>query len=112
MRIAQVGSQNPNWVGGLSNEPYPLGFQESLKDRIRRRDNHQCQLCGILQISLSRKLDVHHIDYDKTNLDKANLISLCRRCNGRVNANRTYWIVYFQNIVKQEEEKCLVLLAE
>ena len=102
-----VREANPAWVGGLSNSPYPVEFRETLKEDIRERDHHVCRLCGVPQQELLRKLDVHHIDYDKTNLDWWNLISLCRKCNGKVNANREYWIEYFRNILKQEKEKCV-----
>jgi hypothetical protein len=35
--------------------------------------------------------DVHHIDYDKANCAKENLITLCEVCHGRTNYNRDYW---------------------
>jgi hypothetical protein len=36
-------------------------------------------------------LDIHHIDYDKNNLQENNLISLCQKCHGKTNFNREYW---------------------
>ena len=89
-----------NWRGGLSNYPYPFEFNEELKERIRERDNHTCQLCGIHQVECIMALDVHHIDYDKENLADENLITLCRGCNSKVNINRDYWQEYFQEIVQ------------
>jgi len=90
-----LGSKNHNWKGGVSNEPYPFNFNKELKELIRKRDNYICQKCHIPQRELLRKLDVHHIDYNKENLNPKNLISLCRRCNLEVNFNRKYWIRYF-----------------
>jgi hypothetical protein len=98
-RVAILGGRNPNWRGGLSNMPWPLEFNEELKEQIRERDRFSCQLCGVPQCECIRKLDVHHIDYDKANLWRGNLISLCVRCNSKVNFNRTYWINYFRELL-------------
>lgn len=87
------GQSNPNWQGGISNLPYPFEFNNKLKKLVRDKGNHSCQLCGISE--LSRKLGVHHIDYNKTNNSFANLIALCNRCNTKVNFNREFWRRYF-----------------
>lgn len=42
---------------------------------------------------------VHHIDYNKQNNNPENLITLCNRCNSKVNFNREYWTQYFQEIM-------------
>jgi len=90
-----IGKENPNWKGGLSNAPYPFKFNKVLKESIRIRDNHQCQICGIKEEDYWRKLDVHHIDYDKENLNPENLISLCNRCHMQTNGNRGVFQEYF-----------------
>ncbi len=82
---------HPMWKGGISFELYPGDWKDDIKDTIRKRDNCECQECGIEQEKLDRKLDVHHIDYNKHNLDPKNLISLCRKCHARTNTNRNYW---------------------
>ena len=51
---------------------------------------HICQLC------LEHGNDVHHIDYDKNNNQESNLITLCHKCNLKINKNRVYWSNYFQ----------------
>jgi hypothetical protein len=70
-------------------------FTEELKDQIRLRDHNQCQLCCKLQQEslddIGRKLDVHHIDYDKSNCHSSNLIALCIDCHSPTNVNREYW---------------------
>ena len=83
-----------NWKGGISFEPYPTEWTEDLKESIRKRDNYVCQLCG--NKSTKRELCVHHIDYDKNNLDPKNLISLCIFCHAKTNWNRRKWTEYFQ----------------
>lgn len=93
------GKDAPNWKNGLSREPYPLEWRETLRESIRQRDNYICQKCHMPQRELLRKLSIHHIDYIKENLDPENLISLCNACNCEVNFNREYWINYFRTIL-------------
>lgn len=88
---------HPRWQGGKSFEPYGFEFDEQLKESIRQRDNHICQLCGVPERECFEKLHCHHIDYDKDNCLPSNLISLCRSCHSQTNNNRDYWIEYFSN---------------
>lgn len=96
-------NKHPQWLGGLSYLPYTLEFNNQLKREIRDRDNHECQLCHTIEEILNQLLDIHHIDYNKANCLKKNLISLCRKCNIKVNADRDYWFAYFTYIM---ENKC------
>jgi hypothetical protein len=89
---------HPRYIHGQGRIPYPIEFNETLKESIRKYDNHECRSCKIKQNKLNRKLDIHHIDYNKNNCKKDNLISLCFRCNIKVNANRDYWYAYFKYI--------------
>jgi len=89
------GENSPNWINGRSYEPYPMKFNDKLKELIRERDKCTCQLCSKTQENNGRKLDVHHIDYNKDNCDFINLIALCRCCNAAVNKNREKWTKYF-----------------
>jgi len=94
MSKSHTGEKNPNWQGGISFNPYPTEWVDLLKESIRQRDNYVCQMCGTHQDELkswSKKLDVHHIDYDKDNCDPKNLITLCRNCHIKTNGNREYW---------------------
>lgn len=93
------GENNHNWKGGKSFEPYPMDWTNDLREAIRKRDDYVCQMCGIHQDELkgwNKKLDIHHIDYDKDNLDPKNLITLCKSCHMKTNSNREYWINYFR----------------
>ena len=89
-------TNHPNWKNGISFEPYPIGWTKILKESIRERDNHQCQICGKSTKKNGRKLDVHHIDYDKENLNPDNLIALCQSCHSKSNYNRETYIEFFQ----------------
>lgn len=96
------GPKNPAWKGGVSTKPYPFEFNSGLKEEIRERDGHECQLCGAPEANFSRALDVHHIDYDKENCSSGNLIALCRSCNGSVNKNREFWTGHFKALLDSQ----------
>lgn len=95
IRNSLKGEKSPRWLGGISFEPHGIEFDHELKEKIRARDNYTCQLCMTAEIT--RKHDVHHIDYDKKNNSDDNLITLCRSCHARTNVNRSYWrsFLYF-----------------
>jgi hypothetical protein len=98
-----IGNKNSNWKGGISKEPYAFEFNTTLKEKIRKRDNYQCQNkeCNMTEeehlIVYGKVLYIHHIDYVKKNCKEENLVSLCNQCNSRVNFNREYWKKYFNN---------------
>ena len=81
------------WKGGASFLPYSSEFNRQLKHRIRLRDHYICQGCGVSEGNLKRKhvLDIHHINHDKMNCTKENLISLCTSCNAKANFKRDFW---------------------
>ena len=95
-RIAHIGKNNANWRGGSSFESYPESWKEHLREAIRQRDGCICRVCNSEQEQLGKKLDVHHIDYNKENVDRENLVSLCHSCHSKTNYNRQFWIVFFQ----------------
>lgn len=90
------GIKNPNWKGGIARNPYSIDWTRTLRQSIRERDRHICQLCG--EIQGDRVFDVHHINYFKQNCNPDNLITLCHNCNSKVNFNRNYWINYFNKL--------------
>ena len=99
------GVKSHFWIDGRSKEhnKYPQDWIDDLRNRIRKRDDYICIICGVHQDELNfgqvKKLDIHHIDYDMNNLLQNNLISLCRSCHMKTNYNRKYWIKYFRKII-------------
>ena len=91
--ILHSGENHFNWQGGKSFEDYPFNFGNVLKEYIRERDNRICQLCNKTEEQNNQKLDVHHIDYDKENLEWHNLISLCRSCHSKTKTiiQKEFW---------------------
>ena len=88
-----LGAKNGMWKDGISFEPYSFEFNDILKQQIRERDEFTCQLCW--EEENGKKLSIHHIDYNKMNCNPNNLITLCRGCNSKVNANRPEWSNFF-----------------
>jgi hypothetical protein len=87
------GPQNGNWRGGLSFEPYPVTWNHKLREMIRERDGRTCQACG--EKENGTRLAVHHIDYDKANVEQQNLVSLCHKCHVKTNGCREEWVKFF-----------------
>lgn len=91
-----------NWKEGKSIEPYTFDFNETFKERIRKRDNHCCLTCNRMQEELGYKLSVHHIDYDKKNSLPQNCVSLCRQHHVDTNYNREHWKKFFQSLLTEK----------
>lgn len=86
---ANSGEGNGNWLGGIT--PYPTTYFKA-RDAIRDRDEHRCVLCSVEENG--HRHDVHHIDYDKKNIDAKNLITLCHVCHGKTNYDREQWEMF------------------
>lgn len=80
-------------------QDYPSKFYET-REFIRKRDSYKCQNCNCSQLKNNKKLEVHHIDYNKVNCKKDNLITLCRSCHSRTKGNHDYWYAYFIYIME------------
>jgi len=91
------GPENPAWRGGVSFEPYPVGWTPSLRRRIRKRDGNECAVCG--GTDNGRKMPVHHIDYNKNNLRDDNLVTLCIKCHAKTNFRREHWQAQLTKVV-------------
>jgi glycerol-3-phosphate cytidylyltransferase len=100
---ARQGKNNPNWLGGLSQNGYSYNFDTSLKNVIRSKDNYTCQIC------LKAGKYVHHIDYNKKNNNHNNLITLCLRCHIKTNYNRDCWKNYFQNKTYKQHKTPIIV---
>ncbi len=79
----RFGKKPINYIDGRSSMgSYKYGCDwKKIRILILRRDNHQCQMCGIEDV----KLDIHHIVPFMDSFDNSlnNLITLCRQCHAK-----------------------------
>ena len=79
------------------------GEKETGKERVRKRHNVTCCVCGRTEREeleeLNRALCVNHIDFNKQNCAESNLNTLCIRCNVKINRNREYWMDFFSTLI-------------
>lgn len=94
------------WRGGKSFEPYCSAFNRRLKEDIRDAFGRRCYLCGTPENG--KRLDVHHVDYNKSqgcHGYKWALIPLCHSCHMKTSVQRfhyyhmlrDYWIYMHVN---------------
>lgn len=92
------GANAPNWRGGCYKN-YSPEFTKELKEQIRNRDDHLCQMPGCYLPENGKKHSVHHIDYDKKNSIYKNFITLCESCHAKTNnGDRNHWTELFQEL--------------
>ena len=86
------------WKGGISFEPYDTTFNKQFKEEIKNRDDYVCQICE----DKTKKMDVHHIDYNKLNSIKENCILLCGKCHTKTNHRREQWKQFFWSLLNEK----------
>ncbi|MCK4526208.1 hypothetical protein KAW18_02455 [candidate division WOR-3 bacterium] len=94
----QSGEKSGMWKGGISNLPYCEKFDDDLKERVRNFFGRCCYVCGMNETDNGRKLDVHHVNYNKMvccNDVKPLFVPLCRSCHGKTQKDREYWEEFF-----------------
>lgn len=91
---ANKAENNHRWQGGISFEPYCHKFNNKIKEEVREKYGRTCLLCGKTEEDNGRKLDVHHVDYNKEqgcNGYNFYLVPLCQECHGKITGDREYW---------------------
>ena len=86
------------WQGGISFDPYCEKFDDDLKERVREYFGRCCYVCGIGESEIGRKLDVHHVSYNKDTCcdnTKPLFVPLCPRCHAKTNKDRDDWEEFF-----------------
>ena len=96
------GKRSGNYKDGISFLPYCEKFDENLKERVRDFFNRCCYICGKseqeqIEEMISngkrpiKKLDVHHVNYDKMvccNDVKPLFVPLCHSCHMKTQKDR------------------------
>lgn len=88
----------------MNKADYPENWNE-ISIKTRERAGNKCELCGAVNgESTARRtkvvLTVHHIDRDKKNNKRLNLIALCQKCHLRLDLE-----VHMENARKTRLQK-------
>lgn len=98
------GEKSPRWKGGISFEPYCQKFNNEFKERVRVFFGNKCVECEKIEEELGRKLDVHHVNYDKMaccDNVKPLFVTLCRSHNSIANRDRAYWEKHYTDVINE-----------
>ena len=100
-RIKKISGPNSSvWKGGISCEPYCVQWlDKEYKESIKQRDGYIC--LNPCCFKKSKKLCVHHINYNKKDCHPKNLITLCIACNSTANYNRSWYEQWYQTIINK-----------
>lgn len=90
----RIRELSPVWTGGKYSI-YDSYFNKELKEIIYKIFYNTCYICR--KQSHNKNHDVHHINYNKFDSSKNNLILLCNKCHTKTNFNRWYWFNLFVN---------------
>ena len=105
--IGKYGKEDKNFESWIKDE-YPIreykNFDNELKIYVRDRFGNLCVNCGVHESNISRSLDCHHIDYDKKNYSKNNIVPLCQSCHCKTNYNRAHWIKKLKEIIDEKRK--------
>jgi hypothetical protein len=79
-----------------NNKEYPPLWHE-IRKLVYSRDKWLCRECGVhCNNNMDKKIQCHHIDYDTSNNDVSNLITLCAGCHAKTNFRRENWIIHYR----------------
>ena len=97
------GKDNGMWKGGVSESQYCHKFNERIKEEVREKYERECFSCGKSEENNGRKLDVHHIDFNKEQGcadHKWVLIPLCISCHTKTQSDRKQSEFHFRTILE------------
>jgi hypothetical protein len=101
------------WYGNVQESrdspQYCEKFNADLKERVRAFFGYRCVECGAPQNG--KKLDVHHVWYNKKACcddTPRSLVALCHKCHTKTTrGDRTYWSNHLQEIINtQYDGRC------
>jgi len=115
MVAMRKGEKSHFWKGGISFEPYCPDFNPSFKERVRKFFGRVCVECGKTESENGRRLDTHHVNYDKMvccNGVKPLLVALCKSCHCKVKKTPDYWEQHFTELIDEKYGGCCYLPKE
>lgn len=78
-----AGAKNPAWKGGVAKWDYAPEWKRIAR-QVREEARYTCERCGERRKRWGRALHVHHIDKNKLNNERTNLVALCAPCHRKV----------------------------
>jgi hypothetical protein len=76
-------------------------YNSEYRESILKSQNYKCGCKDCDNTIKDDIFELHHIDFDKKNSNRNNLIFLCRNCHQKTKRhNRNYWITYYTEINK------------
>lgn len=105
---ARQGVSFEDWTGFISFNKYCPKFNEKLKQQVRDKYNNCDYMSGLPATICNphRKLDVHHVDYNKQqgcDDHEWRLIPLSRKNHAKTNRNRSFWNCLFTYALQYDE---------
>lgn len=79
--------RNERYLAWYRSRPKPMIQVEhwvKIRAAVIERDGHVCRICG--SDPVAARLEVHHVDYDRTNNRAHNLVTLCSDCHRAIHA--------------------------
>jgi hypothetical protein len=75
-------------------------YNRTYRKAILETQQYKCGNPTCIKLHTDEVFDLHHIDYDKTNDARMNLIFLCKPCHSRTSnaKDRQYWINFYSHI--------------
>lgn len=103
---SKKGCKHPQWLGGISYQPYCEKFNSEFKERVREFWGRHCVECGCDESENGARLAVHHVNFRKDACCAEDVVPLfvplCRSCHTRTNTNREYWESRFTALINEQ----------
>ena len=99
------------WDGFISYGKYCSKFNHEFKEMLRNRYCRKCFICDKTEELNGRRLDVHHVNYEKSCLCddfECDFVPLCVKCHARTNTNRLFWEKLFTYALQYYDEYYLI----
>jgi len=88
----QLGNPSYQKILDVYNKFYTKKFYDQKFRSVIWNEQVFCPICGVdlNKLSKNTKIHLHHIDFNKLNDDRQNLVFLCNSCHAKTTWNRTH----------------------
>ena len=111
MSVAHSAEKCHLWRGGISFGKYCPKFNNEFKERVRNYFGRCCYVCGKNEADNGKRLDVHHVNYQKMACCEEDVkplfVPLCVSCHSKTHYDREYWEEFFtESLMFLTDGKC------